>query len=109
MVAVCEWMKIASRQGRGGGRRLRLRAVPGSLGRTDFPKSELTGIDPCPALLDRLPASVRRHEGTLLRTNLPEATFDGAFAVESLEHCLVAKRGIAELCRIVRARRTACW
>ena len=68
----------------------------------EFPQAELTGIDPCPALLDRLPPHVQRHQGTLLRTRLEEATFDGAFAVESLEHCLVAKRGIAELCRIVR-------
>ncbi len=67
-----------------------------------FPKARLTGIDPCAAVLDRLPTSVHKHEGTLLRTGLADATFDAAFAVESLEHCLVAKRGIAELCRIVR-------
>jgi SAM-dependent methyltransferase len=66
------------------------------------PEAELTGIDPCPTLLGRLPARIHRHKGTLLRTRLPDATFDGAFAVESLEHSLVAPRGIAELCRIVR-------
>ncbi len=67
-----------------------------------FFEAKLTGIDPCPALLDRLPPSVGKHPGTLLRTRLADASFDAAFAVESLEHCLVAKRGIAELGRIVR-------
>lgn len=101
MVAVCDWMRslpahaAVADVGCGSGRFLIHLAE-------QFPEAQLTGIDPCPALLDRLPSPVRRHEGTLLRTRLPDATFDGAFAVESLEHCLVARRGIAELCRIVR-------
>ena len=101
MVAVCDWMRslptnaAVADVGCGSGRFLIHLAE-------QFPEAQLTGIDPCPALLDRLPSRVRRHEGTLLRTRLPEATFDGAFAVESLEHCLVAQRGIAEMCRIVR-------
>lgn len=101
MVAVREWMSklpataSVADVGCGSGRFL-IRLAE------EFPQAELTGIDPCPALLDRLPPHVQRHQGTLLRTRLEEATFDGAFAVESLEHCLLAKRGIAELCRIVR-------
>jgi len=101
MVAVTEWMKSLPERptiadvGCGSGRFLIHLAE-------QFPGARLTGIDPCQALLDRLSAPVRSHSGTLLRTNIPEASFDGTFAIESLEHCLVPKRGIAELCRIVR-------
>ncbi len=97
-VAVGEWMASLSQTadvGCGSGRFLVHLAER-------FPGAKLTGIDPCSALLDQLPPRVRRHPGTLLRTDGADGTFDGAFAVESLEHCLVAKRGIAELCRIVR-------
>jgi SAM-dependent methyltransferase len=100
-VAVCEWMAslpptaTVADVGCGSGRFLVHLAER-------FPDAKLTGIDPCSALLDRLPPRVRRHRGTLLRTDVAKGTFDAAFAVESLEHCLVAKRGIAELCRIVR-------
>lgn len=101
MAAVREWMsKLPARAsvadvGCGSGRFL-IRLAE------EFPQADLTGIDPCPALLDRLPPQVHRHPGTLLRTKIPDNAFDGVFAVESLEHCLVAGRGIAELCRIVR-------
>ncbi len=100
-VAVGEWMALLSQTaavadvGCGSGRFLVHLAER-------FPDAGLAGIDPCSALLDRLPPRVRRHRGTLLRTDVAEGAFDAAFAVESLEHCLVARRGIAELCRIVR-------
>jgi malonyl-CoA O-methyltransferase len=100
-IAVCDWMASlppatgVADVGCGSGRFLIHLA-------DRFPHAKLTGVDPCSALLDRLPPSVCRHRGTLLRTNLDDATVDAAFAVESLEHCLVAQRGIAELCRIVR-------
>ena len=101
MVAVRAWMKLlpatasVADVGCGSGRFLIHLAE-------QFPEAELTGIDPCLPLLERLPPRVHRHPGTLLRSDLPEASFDGAFAVESLEHGLVAGRGIAALCRIVR-------
>ena len=90
MVAATEWMRSLPAKaavvdvGCGSGRFL-LHLIE------QFPDAEWTGVDPCPALLNRLPRSVRSHEGTLLRTNLPDAIFDGAFAVESLEHSLVPK------------------
>ena len=101
MVAATEWMRSLPAKaavvdvGCGSGRFL-LHLIE------QFPDAEWTGVDPCPALLNRLPRSVRSHEGTLLRTNLPDAIFDGAFAVESLEHSLVPKHAIRELCRIIR-------
>lgn len=67
-----------------------------------FPEARLTGIDPCAAMLEKLPRGVQGLKGSLLRTGLDPARLDGAFAVESLEHSLLPRRGIAELCRIVR-------
>jgi len=59
------------------------------------------GIDISPAMLDRLPDGVERRIGSILRIPAAEGEFEGAFAVESLEHALVPERAIAELCRVV--------
>jgi len=67
-----------------------------------FPRAQWTGIDISPAMLDRLPVGVTACQGSLLRIPVADGAFDGAFAVEALEHCLVPERAIAELCRVVR-------
>ena len=67
-----------------------------------FPHARLTGIDVSAALLSDLPERVATVSGGLLRLPVTEATFDGAVAVESLEHALRPARAVAELCRIVR-------
>lgn len=81
--------------GCGRGRFLRLMAerVPGA---------RLTGFDVSPAMLAQLPAEVVRRRGSLLHIPAAEAAFDGALAVESLEHALWPRQAVAELCRIVR-------
>ena len=55
-----------------------------------------------PAMLAGLPPAVTACRGNLLRIPLPDGSFDGAFAVESLEHALLPQRAVSELCRIVR-------
>jgi len=70
--------------------------------RSWFPQAPLTGIDVSPAMLAALPEGVTPCRGSLLRIPAPDATFDGVFAVESLEHALVPERALAELCRVVR-------
>ena len=67
-----------------------------------FPDARLTGIDLSAAVLADLPAGVDALRGSLLRIPAGDGTFDGAFAVESLEHALFPVRAVAELCRIVR-------
>ncbi len=67
-----------------------------------FPAVRLTGIDIVPAMLARLPNRIEAREGDMLRIPATDGEFDGAFAVESLEHSLVPRRAIAELCRIAR-------
>ena len=67
-----------------------------------FPAARWTGIDVAPAMLAGLPPGVTACRGTLLQIPLPDGCFDGAFAVESLEHALLPERAVSELCRIVR-------
>jgi len=67
-----------------------------------FPQAALTGIDVSTTALAGLPRGVTPLEAGLLHVPLPDGTFDAALAVESLEHALLAKRAVAELCRIVR-------
>ena len=67
-----------------------------------FPEAHLAGIDFSQAMLARLPSGVEAREGSLLRIPAADGAFDGALAVESLEHALVPERAVAELCRVVR-------
>lgn len=66
------------------------------------PGAELVGIDPSPAMLAHLPPQFARLRGSLLRIPLADAALHGAFAVESLEHALLPRQAIEELCRVVR-------
>jgi malonyl-CoA O-methyltransferase len=66
------------------------------------PSVELTGIDFSPAMLDALPQGVAPLCGSLLQIPAADGAFDSAFAVESLEHSLLPRRAVAELCRVVR-------
>lgn len=67
-----------------------------------FPEARFMGVDLSPAMLAQLPPDVAALEGSLLRVPLADASLDGAFAVESLEHALLPERAVAELCRVVR-------
>ncbi|HWB09952.1 MAG TPA: methyltransferase domain-containing protein [Pirellulales bacterium] len=99
--AVHEWLaalgglpKVAD-LGCGSGRFLRELAP-------QFPAVRLVGIDPSTALLDQVPVRVETRRGGLLRIPAGDGEFDGAFAVESLEHSLLPERAVSEMCRVVR-------
>lgn len=67
-----------------------------------FPQVKFVGIDPAP------PEEL--HQGgddSFERGSLPDlpwnaSSFDGAFAIETLEHCLFPQAAVRELCRIIR-------
>lgn len=67
-----------------------------------LPAARLTGIDVSSPVLSQLPSGVTAVRGSLLRIPASDGAFDGAFAVESLEHSLLPRQAVAELCRIVR-------
>lgn len=67
-----------------------------------FPAARLIAIDPSQSSLDRCVDAAERRQGSLLRIPARDGEFDGAMAVESLEHCHLPERAIGELCRVVR-------
>lgn len=67
-----------------------------------FPTMRLTGIDPAPAMLARVPAGVDIRQGSLMAIPAMDGEFDAVLAIESLEHALVPARAVEELCRVVR-------
>ncbi len=67
-----------------------------------FPAMEFTAIDPSEAMLTQAPPAAARLRGCLLQLPADDGAFDGAFAVESLEHAVLPRQGVAELCRVVR-------
>jgi SAM-dependent methyltransferase len=99
--AVYEWLSCLGTKpkvadvGCGPGRFLRALA-------DDFPDARLVGIDPSPALLEHVSLEIETRRGGLLCIPAREGEFDGAFAVESLEHALLPDRAVSELCRVVR-------
>lgn len=66
------------------------------------PDLRWVGVDVSPAMLARLASPIEAIEGSLLRIPPAVGGVDFAFAVESLEHCLLPEQGIRELLRIVR-------
>lgn len=67
-----------------------------------FATARLVGIDPSGIFLEQLAPRIERRRGSLLRIPARDGEFDGAFAVESLEHSLLPERAVQEVCRIVR-------
>ncbi len=67
-----------------------------------MPQAKLVGVDVSPQALARLPAGVAGRQGDLV--SIPAATgeFDAAICVEAIEHALLPRRAVAELCRVVR-------
>jgi malonyl-CoA O-methyltransferase len=67
-----------------------------------LPQANLIGMDASPAALARLPAGVERRQGDLLHVPARRGEFDAALCIEALEHSLLPRRAIAEMCRVVR-------
>lgn len=67
-----------------------------------MPAAKLIAIDPSQSSLDRCLEAADRRQGSLLGIPAGDGEFDGAMAVESLEHSLLPERAISELCRVVR-------
>jgi malonyl-CoA O-methyltransferase len=67
-----------------------------------FPQAQLCGIDASAQALAHLPWGVEARHGCLLRLPAAEGEFDGAICIEALEHALLPRQAIAEICRVVR-------
>ena len=67
-----------------------------------FPAAKLVAVDPSQSALESCIEAAERRQGSLLRIPAGDGEFDGAMAVESLEHSLLPERAVRELCRVVR-------
>jgi malonyl-CoA O-methyltransferase len=67
-----------------------------------YPRASLFGFDLSEAMLHFVPEGFARCAGSM--TDLPFATasFDCAYATESLEHAVDIQRAVAEMCRVVK-------
>jgi SAM-dependent methyltransferase len=69
---------------------------------SESPRLHLIGVDGSRQALERLPKGVERREGDLLRLPIADGECDAAYMVEALEHALLPRRAIDEMCRTVR-------
>jgi ubiquinone/menaquinone biosynthesis C-methylase UbiE len=65
------------------------------------PSAIVCAIDLAEAMLAHVPEGIPRVAATLTALPLATASFDGAYATESLEHAIDVEKAVAELCRIV--------
>lgn len=66
------------------------------------PGVHLTGMDISPAMLAVAGQVLEARQGSLSNLPFSDASFDAAYAIESLEHAVDAEAAVAELCRVVR-------
>jgi len=66
------------------------------------PGARMCGLDLSPAMLGYVPAPIVRCAGSMTELPFADASFDGAYATESLEHAVEIDRAVAEICRVVK-------
>ncbi len=66
------------------------------------PQAAVVALDLATAMVRHAPASLERVAGSMLELPFPEASFDAAYATESLEHAVDVETAVAELCRVLR-------
>jgi ubiquinone/menaquinone biosynthesis C-methylase UbiE len=66
------------------------------------PAASVVAFDLAEAMLRAAPAPLDRCAGSMLELPFRDASFDSAYATESLEHAVDIERAVAELCRVVR-------
>ncbi len=66
------------------------------------PQAELWGIDISEAMLAFVPEAIRTRAGSMTELPFDDAFFDGAYAIESLEHAVEIAKAVSEICRVVK-------
>ena len=67
-----------------------------------FPQASVVALDLAVAMLRCAPPSLGRVAGSMLELPFPTASFDAAYATESLEHAVAIEAAVAELCRVLK-------
>ncbi|MBC8167653.1 MAG: class I SAM-dependent methyltransferase, partial [Bryobacteraceae bacterium] len=68
----------------------------------DNPGAEIVAFDLAEAMLRQVPPDIRTCCGSMTSLPFRDASFDAAYATESLEHAVEIATAVSELCRIVR-------
>jgi len=66
------------------------------------PDARLTGLDISEQMLRSVPPGIGRISAIMTDLPFADASFDGVYATESLEHAVDIERAISEMCRILR-------
>ncbi len=66
------------------------------------PQAEIWGLDIAEAMLRFVPPGVLPCAGSMTELPFPDASFDAAYATESLEHAVEIEKAVGEICRVVR-------
>jgi ubiquinone/menaquinone biosynthesis C-methylase UbiE len=66
------------------------------------PAAELWGLDISPEMLRHVPEGIHTRAGSMTELPFEDASFDAAYATESLEHAVEIERAVAEICRVVK-------
>jgi len=68
----------------------------------DEPQAEIWGLDISEQMLRFVPAGIHTRAGSMTELPFDDASFDGAYATESLEHAVEIERTVSEICRVVK-------
>jgi ubiquinone/menaquinone biosynthesis C-methylase UbiE len=66
------------------------------------PAAELWGLDISEEMLRHVPAGIQTRAGSMTELPFETASFDAAYATESLEHAVEIDKAVAEICRVVK-------
>jgi len=67
------------------------------------PQAELWGLDISSEMLRFVPPGIPTSAGSMTQLPFRDASFDAAYATESLEHAVDIERAVTEICRVVKA------
>jgi ubiquinone/menaquinone biosynthesis C-methylase UbiE len=70
--------------------------------REEEPEAEYWGLDLSAEMLRFVPAGIQTRRGSMTELPFEDASFDAAYATESLEHAVEIGRAVAETCRVVK-------
>jgi len=67
-----------------------------------YPQSSIVALDLAEAMLRHVPSGIHSCSGSMTSLPFASASFDCAYATESLEHAVDIERAVAEICRVVK-------
>jgi ubiquinone/menaquinone biosynthesis C-methylase UbiE len=67
-----------------------------------YPGAEIWGLDISEEMLKHVPAGIHTRAGSMTALPFEDASFDAAYATESLEHAVEIDVAVFEICRVVK-------